>query len=270
MEEARQYSAVKHAPETGAVIGVDVGYSPTRRSSAVCRLWWTGTVVGWEVDRFRYQDVDRELAFRKIAGAGPVLVAAFDGPLRRGLDQIGRYREAERLLTVKNLRSRIGKPGQSSSRNGRDLNAAANICVAGLMDVCEIGPAKHPEAIHDLSVVEAFPTSFLGVLLNYPEKVAVRPPSRSDAYFSHLAESGGLNRLLHHLLPDRRTTQNWRDVRDHDERAAIICALTALCVAAQDYVAVGDDDGWIILPPDTLIAPWALDLLPRRKTAALT
>ena len=44
---------------------------------------------------------------------------------------------------------------------------------------------------------------------------------------------------------------------DHDERAAFVCALTALCVAANDYTAVGDHDGWIILPPYPLLQPWA-------------
>jgi hypothetical protein len=34
--------------------------------------------------------------------------------------------------------------------------------------------------------------------------------------------------------------------------------MTALCVAAGDYSAVGDPDGWIILPPRDLIRSWAL------------
>ena len=39
-----------------------------------------------------------------------------------------------------------------------------------------------------------------------------------------------------------------------------ICALSALCVAVGDFVAVGDDDGWIILPPQRFVQPaqWAL------------
>ena len=49
--------------------------------------------------------------------------------------------------------------------------------------------------------------------------------------------------------------------------------MTALCIAARDFVAVGDDDGWIILPPARFVQPWALDALranaAEEKTAAL-
>jgi hypothetical protein len=47
--------------------------------------------------------------------------AAFDGPLRSGLDLIGRYRVAERMLT-RRLQPHIGKPGQSSAPVGKLLN----------------------------------------------------------------------------------------------------------------------------------------------------
>jgi hypothetical protein len=47
----------------------------------------------------------------------------------------------------------------------------------------------------------------------------------------------------------------------HDDRAAHVCALTALCVAARDYTAVGDEDGWIILPPSSFVQGWAMDAL---------
>jgi len=41
----------------------------------------------------------------------------------------------------------------------------------------------------------------------------------------------------------------------------LICALTALSIAANDYTAVGDANGWIVLPPRDLIASWAWPLL---------
>lgn len=42
-------------------------------------------------------------------------------------------------------------------------------------------------------------------------------------------------------------------IRDHDERAAVTCALTALAVAAESAVGVGDpEDGDIFLPPSTI------------------
>jgi hypothetical protein len=47
---------------------------------------------------------------------------------------------------------------------------------------------------------------------------------------------------------------------NHDDRAALVCALTSLSVATGDFVAVGDDNGWIILPPRRFIqsAQWTL------------
>ena len=50
------------------------------------------------------------------------------------------------------------------------------------------------------------------------------------------------------------------EMKLHDDRAAFVCALTAVCVAAGDFVAVGDDDGWIVLPPRRFIQPaqWSL------------
>lgn len=250
-------------------MGVDVGYSSLRRSSAVCRLWWTDTCVGWAIDRFRHDDADRERAYRQVVGCEPVMVAAFDGPLKKGLGPIGLYRKAERDLTVREIRTMIGKPGQSNSPNGRDLNRAANACARTLIEVCTVQPARHPEAIHDLGIVEAFPTSFLGLLIDSPQTLAVRPPARSDAYYAHLATSGGLDRLLQHLLGGRSLQQDWQAVSNHDDRAAVVCALTALCVAAEDYLAVGDDDdGWIMLPAAACLGPWTRDLLPCR--AAMT
>ena len=72
-------------------------------------------------------------------------------------------------------------------------------------------------------------------------------------------ERGIFDRIIGHLLPGRSTRSDLASLSNHDERAAFVCALTALCVAANDYTAVGDHDGWIILPPYALLQPWARD-----------
>jgi hypothetical protein len=110
-----------------------------------------------------------------------------------------------------------------------------------------------------LAAVEAFPTSFLGVLIENPSAISAHRGNRSDLFYVHLDQSGGLLNLLHHLLPGR--TIRFDEIKDHDERAALVCALTALSVAAREYTAVGDDDGWIVLPPRSLIRPWAWTML---------
>jgi len=234
------------------VLGVDVGYSPTQASSAVCRLNWDHQEIRWTLQRFRARPEEQLHVLRSVAGPGRLEAAALDGPLRAGLDVIGRYRTAERMLT-RRLQPRIGTPGQASAPVGQALNAAANTCARIIL-----APARHAVPIDAKAVVEAFPSSFLGVMLEDPTAVPARRQDRSDVFFQHLVRTGGLPRLLNHLLSGRSLTQSLAAVTNHDERAALVCAITALGVAARAFVAVGDADGWIILPPALFLQGWAM------------
>ena len=243
----------------GSVIGIDVGCSPTRRSSAACRLDWSGSTVSWEILRFRAIEPERERAIAQVAGDRPIVAAAFDGPVRRGFDIIGRYRTAERMLT-RRLRPLIGKPGQSSAPVGKLLNRDANECVRHVVAHSNVQSATHRVPIDHRALVEAFPSAFLGVMIKDPQHLIVRRADRSDTFFQHLAAAGVLNSLIEHCLPGRRLALDLSSVVNHDDRAALVCALSALSVATGDFVAVGDDDGWIILPPRRFIQPvqWTL------------
>ncbi len=194
-----------------------------------------------------------------VIGQTPLLAAAFDGPFRGALDVMGFYRKAEWVLTRREFRSRIGKPGQSSAPIGKLLNAHTNYCVEAALP--QVGLAQHLGAIHRKAVVEAFPNSFLGLMLGEPEALSVKRANRSDAYFAHLAGDGTLERLLSYLLPGRSAQSRPEVVTNHDDRAALICALTALGVAAGAFVSVGDKEGRIVLPPEALLAPWAREAL---------
>lgn len=245
----------------GAVIGIDVGCSPTRRSSAICRLNWTSSLVSWEIMRFRASEPEREQAIAEIASGHQITVAAFDGPLRRGFDIIGRYRTAERMLT-RRLRPLIGKPGQSSAPIGKSLNHHANECVRHVVTHGNVRDVQHGVSIDAKALVEAFPSSFLGLMISDPMALAARRGDRSDTFFRHLAATGGLESLIEHCLPGRQLEIDPSGIFNHDDRAAFVCALTALSVAAGDFVAVGDDiDGWIILPPRQFIQPAQWNLL---------
>jgi HD domain len=246
-------------PSSGSVLGVDVGWSTSRWSSAVCRLDWDETGIGWSIARFRALEPERAHTIARIAGDARLLAAAFDGPLRRGLDVIGKYRAAELMLT-RRLHHLIGKPGQANSPTGRLLNAHANHCAAIVLDHCDLAPSSHSEAIHETAIVEAFPSSFLGVLIAEPA-LKVRRGNRSDIFYEHLVEAGSIRGLLEHLLPGRIPLNQPSTITDHDERAAFVCALSALCVAAEDFAVVGDEDGWIVLPPPSMVQAWALDAL---------
>jgi hypothetical protein len=244
----------------GSVVGIDVGCSPTRRSSAICRLDWSASGVSWDIARFRAVEPEREHVIAQVAGGRQIIAAAFDGPIRRSFDIIGRYRTAERMLT-RRLRPLIGKPGQSSAPIGKLLNAHANDCVRHLVACCDVQDARHAVAIDQKSLVEAFPSSFLGLMIDDPTHLAARRGDRSDTFFQHLAATGGFHALMECLLPGRKPALDPNAITNHDDRAAFVCALTALCVVASQFVAVGDHDGWIILPPREFIRSPQWDLL---------
>ena len=191
-----------------------------------------------------------------MVGGRSLLAVAIDGPLQTGFSEIGGYRSAERLLSRGKL-LRVGKPGQSNSPNGEKLNEQANLTARFVKEHFCIERANTTVQIDKHAIVEAFPTSFLGVMVDGPEALK-SSEKRSDQYFVHLARKGRLDRVLKELLPGRRPAQSLAAVRDHDERAALVCALTALCVVAGDFTAVGDDqNGWIILPPRRQFVDWA-------------
>lgn len=247
-------------PAAGAVLGVDVGFSPTRRSGAACRLDWTLNEATWTIARFRAAEPERTDTLCRLSDR-PLLATAFDGPLRRGLDLIGRYREAERVLT-RGVGRRIGKPGASNVPIGRLLNAATNTCARIVLDTGHVAPARHPEAIDAAAIVETFPHAWLGLQIEAPEALVTRRGDRSDVYYKHLAEIGRLDAVLGTLLPGRAAATSFASVTNHDERAALVCALAALCLASGAYHAVGDDeDGWIVLAARKRWANWAQAML---------
>lgn len=253
-------------PASGAVVGIDVGSSPTRRSSAVCLFEWTAQRFCWTIRRFRAVPDERDAVISETIGERALLAAAFDGPFRGALDEIGVYRNAERVLTQRVFRERIGKPGQSSTPVGRALNNATNECVRSVLRH-PLAPASHVGAVHRLAVAEAFPSSYMGTMLDGPDWPVVQRGDRSDVYFQLLAAQGRLDQLLALLLPARCGAQAFAEVRNHDDRAGLICALTALGVAAGRYVAVGDEQGWIVLPPAAVMAPWAREALLQQDLA---
>jgi hypothetical protein len=222
----------------------------------VCRLDWNNHQISWTIERFRAVLAEQEATIAAVAGQVPLQAAAFDGPLRAGFDVIGRYRTAERILT-RRLGAKIGKPGQASAPIGKKLNAAANHCANIVLSQGRLSPATHDQRIDAECIVEAFPSAFLGVLLADPAAVAARRADRSDTFYCHLTQDGTLANLLKTLLPNRLLSVPLDSVTNHDDRAALICALTALCVAAGEFTAVGDADGWIVLPPRCFVREWA-------------
>src|SRR5215213_8229675 len=121
----------------GSVLGIDIGWSPIRKTSTVCRLDWDDQNVTWAVERFRAAEPERAEQITRVAGTARLSAVAFDGPLRRGLDEIRHYRTAERMLT-RRLLPFIGKPVQSSAPVAQALNRNANACASIVLDRCHL------------------------------------------------------------------------------------------------------------------------------------
>lgn len=266
--------------EAGLALGVDVGWSEKKKTTGVCVLTWDRHTVTLQQERIGKDAEHLRDDLKRVTDSRTALAVAIDGPLRGTLDEIGLYRDAEMMLT-RGFQQSIGKPGQSSSPNGKELNKAANAVAQAVLSENLVAKSSHQARIHDCAIVEAFPTSFLGVMLDegeYPVSGA-----RSDVYFEHLlgpdfvrAKIPAENRLvalLRDLLPGREVHETLANVTDHEERAAIACAVTALCVGARRYVAVGDRrNGYIILPPAVQagrpgLQPWALRILQKNRPA---
>jgi hypothetical protein len=247
-------------PPRNAVAGIDVGYSAIRRSSAVCLMTWDDDSIDWKIRRYRATDSERLETIRSTLGSRSLRAVAFDGPLKKGFSHIGEYRVAERMLT-KSFGARIGKPGQSNSPVGIRLNEEANNRVKIVLSVADVAPSPSEIKIAEQCVVEAFPSSYLGLMISDPESIGAVRKNRSDKFFVALHGDGTFLRLLNHLLPCRRLLRDLGEVENHDDRASLICAISALSVAIGKYCAVGDNNGWIILPPRAFIQRWAHDLL---------
>lgn len=243
-------------PASGRVLGIDVGYSERRATTGLCVLTWGPHDVTWTVARARHDEAHRRATLRRLLGddPSPVLAVGVDGPLRPFLVYETSYRCADALL-ARGRFARRGKPGQTSSGGGRRLHAEACRLVALTLEETAVAPACQPCAISDHAVCEVFPNLFLGVLCDdrdYPARPH-RARQWTDALYTLRGRTTDMRRRLAALLSDlagpRRTAATW-NVADHDERAALVCALAALGLAAGRFVAAGSPrDGWIMLPP---------------------
>ena len=233
---------------SGAVLGIDVGFSKQRKTTCFCLLRWDCTQVEAKVELVGSAEPERQSVVASLVGERQLLGVGLDGPLTRCLGLATHYRAAEALLSRGALQNR-GKPAQASTPTGRALNFHATALARLVVSSCSVAEATHLEAIHAKRVIEAFPNSFLAALT--PENAL--PPLHRDAadrYWEVLVDRGDLQRILARLLPGRRAMSDLKAYTHHEHRAAVVCALTALCVASGEHVAVGDPrDGDIMLPP---------------------
>lgn len=257
-------------PDQGAVLGIDVGFSSARSTTCFCLLKWGSDDAELFFRSTTSDRQSREHALSSLCNGTPLAAVAIDGPLVRGLGQITHYRAAESVLSRGALQVR-GKPGQTSSPTGLKLHEHATMLAEMTLARATIANATHHSPIHERRLVEAFPNTFLAALISETYLPNLNRDA-SDRYWEvvtqRIAEPNvvagctRLDSLFQYLLPNRQVA-DFAQYHDHEHRAGIICATTALCVAVGTHIAVGDDnDGDIMLPPRALWAPGADGALP--------
>lgn len=241
------------------VAGVDVGFSTTRKS----------TGVGWYRDGKICLNHDfRRPACDLILNRKPFDVIAIDGPVLPKTAPENVLRAVERLFGSGAFARRC-KPGMSHWGFGQNLRKAAAEAAAYLSAAVPINAAlpAMPRVV-DGAIIEAFPNAFLGVCLAeqcYEQMDKLRRGQKFDWLYHQWIERKICDRVTA-LLPDDATklADCFTRTKHHDERAALVCVLTALFAAVGNYVAVGNDAaGWFFLPPIEVWAPWAEQELER-------
>jgi len=218
------------------LIGIDVGFSETRASTGIARLSDSGLSIGlatrdWE---------SRSECIGSCEGAD---VVAIDAPL---LSQVSNeYRSCERTFVLGKFQRRC-KPGLSHiAGTGRRLRNA------GWETANQISPiasgrsltADFPRMIDGMNIVEAFPNAFLGVMLSdscydycYGETPGPGRGKKFDWLYQKCCAEDVFGKFMEYLpsIADSSFLEVAIATRNHDKRAALICLLTAACVAEAD------------------------------------
>jgi predicted nuclease with RNAse H fold len=258
-------------PRAQHFLGIDVGYSQSRRSTGLCLLRLDASRLSWQCLNTATDEEARLQDLRRFVPRGTVIAGVgIDGPLTCGLRVVSHYRTSDALLSRGVFRNR-GKPGQTSAPSSQKLHQHATLLAKLCLRLEEEGylqlgfnPLADP--VHPKCLLEVFPNAFLSVLLPDSAFIELGPLRRkaSDRFWEVAVREGYLERLLSILAPGVTHEQRFLGVTDHDHRAALVCALSALAVCRGRYVACGDPvDGDIVLPPREAWgagvngAPWA-------------
>jgi len=235
------------------LIGFDIGFSKTRHTSAVARFGENVLLC----ERATSEWSNRA----RILGSRVADVIAVDGPILKDI------KYSQRLCETVFARGSFGrrcKPAFSHVPGTGRMFRTATKETAGRLASLTHGQnmdCAFPRVIEEKNIVEAFPNAFLGVLL--PDSFfQVMPKLKRGKKFDWLYDQcqkaevfrSVLDLVGEGSLPIAKIEEN----RDHEERAALICLLTAAGVAVGRYTAIGENGGgYFFLPPFTLWAVWA-------------
>lgn len=246
-------------------LGIDVGFSRTVRSTGIC------VIDPAALKPVRCVHITTHGTIQILADLmqnRQPLAVSLNGPLiraRAGTKRFRiarRYRSCERLLSGGIFQKRC-KPGPTNSPRGFALHQQSTAIANHLL-----------RTFPDILIQEAFPNAFLGVLL--PASVyqgPIRRGIKSDVFWEHCLRKGLLADLVNFLFKNeaRKIFKSAASLKDHDERAAFICALSARGAEMQvNSLVGGGTDGTIALPPKQFIQPWAWDTLIERGALHLS
>jgi hypothetical protein len=245
------------------IVGLDVGFSRKRPSSGVARLRSDGSL------RLGHTTADWEKR-RRILGDEPVRLAAIDAPYTRAGAEA--RRACERVLSLGGFGRRCKPASSHVPGTGRLLRQAGWESAQQLRRLAAATElAVQFPRLDGCNVVEAFPNAYLGVCL--PLAVyATAPKLRRGKKFDWLYDAWRARRLFEAAVEQiglpllEHLPEACESTSQHDQRAALVCLLTAAGVLAGRYTAVGDGiGGWIFLPPLDAWAAWAREELERGR-----
>lgn len=237
------------------LIGLDIGFSATRPTTGVARLSGSTLICRRATSAWESR--------AKVLGDHVAQVTAIDGPLLRRLDSP--KRACESIFSrgafshrCKPAFSHVHGTGLRFRSAGRETAARLAKLTSG-HDLAATFPRVRP----DSNLVEAFPNAFLGVMLSddaFRAMPALRRGKKFDWLYDQCRDILAFRRLLdvigHENLPHVRDTMEANS--DHEERAALVCILTAAGVASGRYVAVGNEQGgYFFLPSWECWEQWA-------------
>src|SRR5438105_1458510 len=120
--------------ETGAVLGIDVGFSERRDMTCLCLLEWSDKLARLTLRRVGPDSHARSAALTSLIRRPMHLAAmAIDGPLTRGLRIVSHYTAADALLS-RGVFQKRGKQGQTSSPTGQKLHRHASQLATLVLD----------------------------------------------------------------------------------------------------------------------------------------
>ncbi|WP_127585495.1 hypothetical protein [Paenibacillus koleovorans] len=246
--------------------GIDCGFSRLTESTGL--LWLTPSAH--RDGRCSFDFISRN-AFYERGKLFDLLVV--DGPLLPGMypeyELSLERRLCERLFVKGEFRTRC-KPGESHYGHGLALRRSGGDALSQFAGrVREHLPI--PKVAGAKNIVESFPNAVMGLLLEPTVFDALPGVSRQkfdELYDYAIAPAVRLferfkpyvGRWSEHPTFWGRIASATR--RDHEERAALVCGLMAMCIHEGRYVAVGEPrGGYLFLPPFALWHPWAVRAL---------